>query len=96
MTRILGEPAQLRSINAIALLSAQEALSASRDDSMYVARQVWPSRSPGLLSSIKSAEAAFVGEFPSANFRDLCTCLAGNLRLCWEVSVHMGGWDNVP
>ena len=27
--------------------SAQEALSASADDSLYVARQVWPSRSPG-------------------------------------------------
>ena len=48
------------------------------------------------LSSINSGKAAFDEEFPSANFRDLCTRLAGNLRVGWEVSVHVGGWDNVP
>ena len=47
-------------------------------------------------SCIKNAEAAFVGEFLSANFRDLCTWLAGYLRVCCKVSVHVGRRDNVP
>ena len=47
-------------------------------------------------SSIKSVEAAFVSEFPSAKSRDLRTCLAVYLRLGCQVSVHVGGWDTDP
>ena len=62
---------------------------------MDVARQVCL-HGVRALSSINNGKAAFDEEFPSANFRDLCTRLAGNLRVGWEVSVHVGGWDNVP
>ena len=46
MTRILGEPAQSRSMPLPCCLRRKR-LPASADDSSYVARQVWPSRSPG-------------------------------------------------